>query len=156
MAQNMQNFIKMQMTLVNYGDAEKLKTKEKSEELTSRERYHAEALKELPSFLDWCHYFMMINTATCGAPIEYRPSMEWLNHTGDIAKMTPFSNFLPALRRYGEVLLCMACFLVIQGYFDMTYLVDPAFAAEPVWVKSIYLCACMHMKMYMMFVGFCC
>ena len=55
-AQVMQNFVKINMTFCNIKDSLKLDDKEKVKELTERERYHAEGLKEIPSFFDWFHY----------------------------------------------------------------------------------------------------
>ena len=152
----MQDFVKINMTLANLSDSAKLDDEKKAKELTSRERYHAEALREIPSFLDWCHYFMLMNCSPLGGPpTEYRFFKEFINYEGDVTKMRPFSNFLPALRRYIETLLCMVTFLVLLNFVDREKLTDPAFKSEAFLYKCYTLVGAMHLKMYMMFVGFC-
>ena len=143
------------MTLVNYSDAGKLNDKERSKELTERERYHAEALREFPSFADWCHYHMLMLSSTLGGPpTEYRPYIDFINLRGDVAKMRSYSNFGHAFKRFLSVLACMAFFAGMIAFFDKNYLIDPAFKLEPIWYRTVHLIVSMHMKMYMMFVGF--
>lgn len=108
------------MTLVNIKDAAKLDDEKLSKELTARERYHAEALKEIPSFLDWYHYNMLLICGPLGGPpTEYRPTLECLNYEGDIKQMRLFSNWLPATRRFIESLLCMVVYIIIDMNVDM-------------------------------------
>lgn len=136
--QNMQNFIKIHMTLVNYRDAEKLQDKEKAKELTDRERYHAEVLREFPSFADWCHYHMVMLTSTLGGPpTEYRPYIEFINLESDVREMKPFSNFWPAIKRFMSVLACMAAFSAMITFVDKNVLIDPQFKQEAFWFRTV-------------------
>ena len=152
--QNMQNFIKIHMTLVNYNDAGKLDDPTTKHHLTARERYHAEALRERPSLLNWFHYHMLMLSSTLGGPpTEYRPFIEFIEMRGDIAKMPVGSNFYHAFMRFLSVLACMAFFAGMVAWVDKDYLIDSAFSAEPFWYRTVHLVAAMHMKMYMMFVG---
>ena len=96
----------------------------------------------------------MICAPLGGPPTEYRPFKEFINYEGDIIHMKLFSNWLPALRRYCEVLGCMVTFVAISLCIDKDLLIDPSFKSESFWYKNFVLVASMHLKMYVMFVGF--
>lgn len=68
--------------------------------------------------------------------------------------MRLFSNWLPATRRFIECLLCMAVYIIIDMNVDMNQILNPAFKNEAFWYKCYTLVASMHLKMYMMFIGF--
>ena len=153
--QLMQNYVKLHMTLCNYADAGKLADPKRKTELTRREAYQAESLVELPSLLDWCHYFMLINaSALNGPPTEYRMTMEFLNMQGDVRQMRKFSNWFAAFRRLIEFFLFMGGFLVFAANFTTEMILTPSHKHDPIWVKNYYVFGFMHVKMFMMFVGF--
>ena len=97
----------------------------------------------------------MLSSTLGGPPTEYRPFIEFINLKGDYAKMRRGSNFASAFKRFLSVLACMAFFSAMLSFFDKDYLIDPAFKLEPLWYRTVHLISAMHMKMYMMFVGFC-
>jgi hypothetical protein len=66
--------------------------------LTSREKKYA--LQDLPSFFDYCHYMFNLQSAVVGPSFEFRDWNEFINLRGDISKMRPGSNYLPALFRF--------------------------------------------------------
>ena len=141
----MQNFVKINMTLANISDAGKLDDEKRSKELTDRERHHAEGLREVPSFLDWCHYMLLMNCGPLGGPpTEYRPFKEFISYEGDVTKMRAFSNWLPAFRRYFETLLCMVGYVIIVQLVDVDLLTKAAFKDEPFWFKCYTLVGAMH------------
>ena len=74
--------------------------------MTARERYQAESLREIPGFIDFLHYLLMMNA---GALTEYRQFKEWINYEGNIKEMKTFSNWVPTFRRLFELALCV-CF----------------------------------------------
>ena len=136
------NFIKINMTLANYSDAQFLATKD-SKQLTEKERYMAEALREIPSFWDWVNYMMMLmSSTTYGPATEYRPYIEWINLKGDFAKMPRFVNFKPALIRFSHTLCCIGVYTALGMFIDLYDMVDPKFKQESLWFKIYFMIMC--------------
>jgi hypothetical protein len=88
-------FVKQTMLAINYrdgmGDLESWNT-------TREKKY---ALKELPSFFEYCNYVFPLQSSVIGPSFEFKDWNDFLNLKGDYGKMKPFSNYPRALIRYG-------------------------------------------------------
>ena len=101
------SFAKVLMFAWNYYDAGIMDDKQKSKNMTQRERYYAEPLKQKPSFFSYISYLLFVGGAYAGPQIEYRIIDDFLNYKGDITKMPRYGNLRPAFRRLVECFLCI-------------------------------------------------
>lgn len=102
----------------------------------------AEVLVEAPSFADWFHYMMLVTaSALYGPSVEYRTYLEFINLRGDYSKMTPFSNFGPAVLRFAQCIVCIGIFMGSKTLVDMEYMIQPGFKNEAFWFKCLLLVA---------------
>jgi len=74
---------------------------EKIKDLTTREKYFAEPLKNRVHFFDFMHYFLFCGAAYTGMSHEYRWFHEFINLKGDYAKIPQSGIWLPAFKRFG-------------------------------------------------------
>lgn len=95
-------------------------------QLTSREKKYA--VKELPSFFEYCNYVFNIQSSVIGPSFEYKDWDDFLNLRGDFNKMRPFSNYPGAIKRYVEGLLCFVVSSVFSIYFPYDYVLEPSMA----------------------------
>ena len=98
----MMNFIKFHMLAVNYDNAGKMQDPaDKGRDLTERERYFAEPLRERVRFFDFINYFFFCGAAWTGMSHEYRWFDEYINSRGDYKHIPRRGLILPALKRFG-------------------------------------------------------
>ena len=88
-------FVKQTILAINYRDG----MGDLEDWNTSREKKYA--LKELPSFFDYCNYVFSLQSSVIGPSFEYKDWNNFLNLRGDYAKMKHFSNYPRAFIRYG-------------------------------------------------------
>lgn len=89
-------FVKQYMLATNYRDG----NGDLDGWLTSREKKYA--LKDLPTFTDYCNYLFPLVSSVIGPSFEYKDWNDYLNVRGDYAKMRPFSNYFDAFKRFGQ------------------------------------------------------
>ena len=105
----MMNFVKFHMMAVNYDNAAKLDDKVKGKEMTERERFYAEPLRNRVHFMDFLHYFFFCGSVWTGMPIEYRPFYEYINCKGDYANIPKLGLIVPALKRFAVTIILAGC-----------------------------------------------
>ena len=124
--------------------------------MTERERHFAGYLRTLPSFIDWVHYMSFMVSISIGPMCEYSTFHDFINmkETSDATKMRPFSNWFTAWKRFIEVWLCAALFMILAEKFDWWYLASSEFVNDPLWYKLYYLLMSMQVMMWQLFTGF--
>ena len=108
----MMNFIKFHMMAVNYTNAAILDDPVKGKDLTTRERYYAEPLRERVHFIDFMHYFLFVGSSWSGMSHEYRTFDEFINCKGDYASIPKDKLYAPAFKRFFESLGCRLCHFI--------------------------------------------
>ena len=111
--------------MANYVDAELLDDQVKGAQLTDRERHCAKYLRKRPSFEDWCHYNLFLPFSFIGDFYDFVDYVEFINMTGDVSKMRPFSNVVPFLKRWLESLLRWFVF------YQLGQMASPVFMSTP-------------------------
>ena len=161
-------FAKMHMTLCSLWDAEKVLNDEKRSKkeddgaeletkwMTARERHNASYLLTLPSFIDWVHYMSFMVSISIGPMCEYSTFHDFINlkDSCDATKMRPFSNWFTAWRRFIEVWLCAALYMILVEKFDWWYLAGSEFLNDSLWYKLYYLLMSMQVMIWQLFTGF--
>jgi len=117
--------------MCNYIDGELLDDPVKGAHLTQRERKYAEYLRERPSFEDWCHYNFFLPFSFIGDFYEYGAFIDFINYQGDVKKMRPLSNFVPALQRFCEQLLCWTVYYQMGQMANIYFMAEPEFLEYP-------------------------
>ena len=147
-------FAKMHMTLCSYSDAEKVlngikrgkkedadgAVDEETKWMTARERHNANYFLTLPSFIDWVHYMSFAVSITIGPMCEYSTFHDFinLNKNCEAKSMRPFSNWFTACKRFIEIWLCAAVYMLLVAKFDWWYLTTEEFANSALWYKIYY------------------
>jgi len=76
------NFCKFHMLAVNYKNAEKLSDTATAKELSERELFQAESLRQRVKFADFFHYFLFCGAAWTGMSHEYRAFDDFIHLKG--------------------------------------------------------------------------
>ena len=95
-------------------DAKVIDDPEKGMHLSLFERKHAAYLRKIPSFADWMHFNLFVPFTNYGGCCEYSYWIDFVEFKGDIIKMQPYSNFVPALKRLVHAWLCFALFFTLN------------------------------------------
>ena len=110
----------------------------------------------LPSFIDWVHYMSFMVSISIGPMTEYSAFHDFINlkENCETTKMRPFSNWYTACKRFIEVWLCAALFMILVEKYDWWYLASKEFLDDPLWYKLYYLLMSMQVMMWQLFTGF--
>ena len=147
-------FMRVQMFMCNYVDAEHLDDPVKSKHLISYERKFAAYARELPSFYDWASYNLFTPFSFIGESIEYGLYDNFINMRGDIIKMRPHSNVIPAIQRFVHSLICFVVFYYLSIIAEPFGMATPEFM-EHNWIyKFIFLLIAANSKIYNLFSRF--
>ena len=79
---------------------------------------------------------------------EYRDCIDLLNYRGDIKSMPIGANLWPALKRFGESLMSVTIFLIIQQKIPATYMQTEEFVNEPMYYKVFFLIMSMQISIF--------
>ena len=87
---------------------------------------------------------------------EYSTFHDFINlkDSCDATKMRPFSNWFTAWRRFIEVWLCAALYMILVEKFDWWYLAGSEFLNDSLWYKLYYLLMSMQVMIWQLFTGF--
>ena len=118
------NFVKIHMIAVNYKDAGLLQNPELCKDMTDREKYYAESLKECVSFFDFWNYMMFCGSSFSGPAVEYRKFDEFINKKGQFEKIPKAKLFIPAMTRFAQMILCLVIVVVLNMSFKLSFLVS--------------------------------
>ena len=94
-------FVKQTIISINYRDGKG----DIDTWLTSREKSYA--LKEMPLFVDYCHYLFALPSSIVGPGFEFGDWKEFIVRKGSYSKMKPFSNYRPAFTRVLHAVICL-------------------------------------------------
>ena len=147
-------FMRVHMFMCNYMDAKILDDSEKSKLMTAHERKYASYVRTLPSFADWCHYHMFAPFSFMGESIEYGIFDDFINFRGDIKKMRPFANVVPAIRRHLEHLMCCFVFYSLGAMAPLDEMTKPDFLDTQFWHKVIFMVIAANSRIYFLFARF--
>ena len=111
--------------MCNYVDGELLDDPVKGKHLISYERKYAAYVRELPAYKDWFIFNMFTPFSFVGESIEYGIFDDFINMRGDIIKMRPFSNVMPAIERNIHSIICLTLF------YNLSLLVEPVELTKP-------------------------
>jgi lysophospholipid acyltransferase len=90
--------------------------------LTTREKYYA--LKEIPTFFEYCNYVFPLVSSVVGPSFEFRDWNEFLNMKEPYKSMPSVANFVPAFIRLGQGLLCIGVSPLISAYFPLNDIIS--------------------------------
>ena len=147
-------FMRVHMFMCNYMDAEILDDAVKGKHLLAMERKYAAYVRTLPSFADWCHYHMFAPFSFIGESIEYGIFDDFINFRGDIKKMRPFANVVPAIRRHMEHLMCFFVFYSLGMMAPLQDMTKPEIADSQFWQKIIFMIIAANSRIYFLFTRF--
>ena len=150
----MMNFVKVHMMAVNYVNAAKLDDPVAGKDLTQRERYFAEPLRERVPFMDFVHYFLFCGAAWTGMSHEYRYFDDFINCKGDYANIPKNGLFLPALKRFAQCLACLVAFIILASNVSYKQLLTEEYAQASFAYKAVMLVAAVHLKVVSCYIGF--
>ena len=151
----MMNFIKFHMMAINYKNAALLDDPIKSEKLlTSRERHHAEYLRERVNFTEFVHYFMFCGAAWTGMSHEYRWWSDFMNKRGAYEKIPKSKLFVPAIVRFSQMLVCLVMNIIIGSFFPLSHILTEDWANSPILYRATYFVLAGNIKFFMYFIGF--
>lgn len=140
-------FVKHSIISINYRDGLEDKG------LTSREKKYA--LKELPGFFSYCNFVFNLQSSVIGPSFEFKDWDDFINLRGDYAKMRPFTNYLPALQRFGEALLCIVVSNVCFIYFPPNDMLTEEFGKTNFAYRILHVYMSMMACIWTYFSGFC-
>jgi len=89
-----------------------------------------------------------------GESMEFGMYEDFINFKGDVTRMKPLTNVVPAIRRQLEHLVCFSVcysFMMIADPFDMT---KPEFMDCPWWFKVFFMIITANCRMYLLFARF--
>ena len=114
----MMNFIKFHMMAVNYSNAGLLDDPVKGKDLTTRERYFAEPLRQQISLVEFFNYYLFCGSSWTGMSHEYRWYEEFINRKGDYANIPKDKLLAPFLERSFQWLLCLLTMVGLGQFFN--------------------------------------
>jgi D-alanyl-lipoteichoic acid acyltransferase DltB (MBOAT superfamily) len=148
------DLIKLHMICQNYADGALLDIKEEEGKfkLSPRERHYA--LRELPSFSAYVHYFNYCGSALFGPACEFRDFDDLINLREPFSQMRTFSNFVPALTRYAQGFLIVFASIIYSKHVDISYLLTSEFGERSYMFKFFYIFLSQQCKVLHLFSGF--
>lgn len=150
----MTNFIKLHMFAVNYDNAGKLDDPEKCKNLTTREKYFAESLRERLSFAEWLQYFFFCGSSVSGMSHEYRDFDEFINLKAGYAKIPKNRLIGHAAKRFAHMIICVVLMVVLSLNVSFDTLLTEEWTSKPFIWRAGYLIAAIHIKVLTLFIGF--
>lgn len=127
----MMNFIKFHMMSVNYSNAGLLDDPIKGKDLTTRERYFAEPLRQPIGFIEFFNYYLFCGSSWTGMSHEYRWYKEFINREGDYANIPKDKLFAAFFGRAFHWLLCLITMIVLTMFFTYDHMLTETWANYP-------------------------
>lgn len=125
-------YVKQTIISMNYRDGAYA-----DKELTAREKKYA--LTQLPNFFDYCTYVFNLQSAVVGPSFEFKDWDNFINLQGDYAKMKPFSNYWPALKRFAQGLFCIVVSVLCFQYCPPDSMLSREFGQQSIAYKYVHL-----------------
>ena len=121
--------------------------------MTSREKNYA--LKQMPSFIEYCNYVYALVSSVIGPSFEFKDWNDFLNMESPFNTMPKYGNLAPAFIRLGQGLLCIPLTPLISAYFPIDDLISPEFANHSYPYRMLHMWMGVQITWWTYFVGFC-
>ena len=132
-------FMRQWMMCCHLLDSSRLDDKEKGKHMLEFEREQAEAVRKMPTFIEWCGYNLFPPSSWIGESVSYADWINFIRYQGKVTQMKIGSNFAPALRRLIEAELFLAVAVNVLKVASPFQLTDPAFADNSYWYQIVFV-----------------
>lgn len=138
-------FVKQMILAFNYKDGA-------SNNVTPREAKYS--VVERPSLLTYCAYMFNLQSGVIGPSFEFKDWDNFMNLRGDYAKLRPFSNYLPAVARFGHGIGCVGIGIGLTVVFDPQYMLTNEFSTSHIAYRHGYMIFSMYSVQFTYYAGF--
>jgi len=114
------------------GDTHRTAKKEGNEaDLKRREKYYA--VEEVPSIFSYLSYMYFVGGSISGPWFEFRDLDDFFEARGHYENIHQFDTFYRGMERFAHAWGLVVVGAVLSKFFNLAYLLKPAFAEHPLW-----------------------